>query len=140
MRYDSLVIDDIDLLITNSTNEEVIFSLINEFILMKKSMIITSTEKLNNINFTIPDLASRLKWDQILEIPELNDSDKIRVLQKNAYERGWDLTPKVCDYIMNHYKRDLYFLCNCIKFIDETSLSLKKKITIPFIKKIIEYK
>jgi len=114
--------------------------LINEFILMKKSMIVTSTEKLNNINFTIPDLASRLEWDQILEIPELNDSDKIKVLQKNAYERGWNLTPKVCDYIMNHYKRDLYFLCNCVKFIDETSLSLKKKITIPFIKKIIEYR
>ncbi len=140
LKYESLIIDDIDFLITSSTNEEDIFSLINEFILMKKSMIITSTEKLNDINFTIPDLASRLKWDQILEIPELNDSDKIKVLQKNAYERGWDLTPKVCDYIMNHYKRDLYFLCNCVKFIDEASLSLKKKITIPFIKKIIEYK
>ena len=140
LKYDSLIIDDIDFLIANNIHEENIFALINEFILMKKSMIVTSTEKLNNINFTIPDLASRLKWDQILEIPELNDSDKIKVLQKNAHERGWDLTPKVCDYIMNHYKRDLYFLCNCIKFIDETSLSLKKKITIPFIKKIIEYK
>jgi DnaA-homolog protein len=140
LKHDSLIIDDIDFLITSNNDEEDVFALINEFILMKKSMIVTSTEKLNNINFTIPDLASRLKWDQILEIPELNDSDKIKVLQKNAYERGWDLTPKVCDYIMNHYKRDLYFLCNCIKFIDETSLSLKKKITIPFIKKIIEYR
>ena len=140
LKYDFLIIDDIDFLITNNSHEENIFVLINEFILMKKSIVITSTEKLNNINFTIPDLASRLKWDQILEIPELNDSDKIKVLQKNAYERGWDLTPKVCDYIMNHYKRDLYFLCNCIKFIDEASLSLKKKITIPFIKKIIEYR
>ena len=140
LKNDSLIIDDIDFLITNIVYEENIFFLINEFILMKKSMIVTSTEKLNNINFTIPDLASRLEWDQILEIPELNDSDKIKVLQKNAYERGWNLTPKVCDYIMNHYKRDLYFLCNCVKFIDETSLSLKKKITIPFIKKIIEYR
>ena len=140
LKHNFLIIDDIDFLITNNGHEENIFVLINEFILMKKSIIVTSTEKLNNINFTIPDLASRLKWDQILEIPELNDSDKIKVLQKNAYERGWNLTPKVCDYIMNHYKRDLYFLCNCIKFIDEASLSLKKKITIPFIKKIIEYR
>ena len=140
LKHNFLIIDDIDFLITNNGHEENIFVLINEFILMKKSIIVTSTEKLNNINFTIPDLASRLKWDQILEIPELNDSDTIKVLQKNAYERGWNLTPKVCDYIMNHYKRDLYFLCNCIKFIDEASLSLKKKITIPFIKKIIEYR
>ena len=140
LKYDFLIIDDIDFLIANNNHEENIFALINEFILMKKSMIVTSTEKLNDISFTIPDLASRLRWDQIIEIPELNDSDKIKVLQKNAHERGWNLTPKVCDYIMTHYKRDLYFLCNCIKFIDETSLSLKKKITIPFIKKIIEYK
>ena len=140
LKNDSLIIDDIDFLITNATHEENIFVLLNEFILMNKSIIVTSTEKLNNINFTIPDLVSRLKWDQIIEIPELNDDDKIKVLQKNAHERGWNLTPKVCDYIMNHYKRDLYFLCNCIKFIDETSLSLKKKITIPFIKKIIEYR
>ena len=140
LKYDFLIIDDIDFLITNNTHEENIFALINEFILMKKSMIVTSTEKLNDISFTIPDLASRLRWDQIIEIPELNDSDKIKVLQKNAHERGWNLTPNVCDYIMTHYKRDLYFLCNCVKFIDETSLSLKKKITIPFIKKIIEYR
>lgn len=140
LKYDFLIIDDIDCLIDTHANEENIFSLINEFILMKKSIIITSTKNLNNINFRIPDLASRLKWDQILEIPELSDEDKIKVLQKNAHERGWSLTQKVCDYIMNHYKRDLFFLCNCIKFIDETSLSLKKNITIPFIKKIIGYR
>ncbi len=140
LKHDFLIIDDIDYLIEKFTDEENIFTLINEFILMKKSIIITSSKKLNKINFKIPDLASRLKWDQILEIPELSDTDKIKVLQKNAFERGWNLTPKVCDYIMNHYKRDLYFLCNCIKFIDEASLSLKKNITIPFIKKIIEYR
>ena len=138
--YDFLIIDDIDCLLTSFSDEENIFILINEFILMKKIIIITSTKKVDKIIFKIPDLASRLKWDQILEIPELSDDDKIKVLQKNAYERGWNLDPKVCDYIMNHYKRDLYFLCNCIKFIDEASLSLKKNITIPFIKKIIEYR
>ena len=139
-KYNFLIIDDIDCLLANFSDEESIFTLINEFILMKKIIIITSTKKVDKIIFKIPDLASRLKWDQILEIPELNDDDKIKVLQKNAYERGWNLEPKVCDYIMNHYKRDLYFLCNCVKFIDEASLSLKKNVTIPFIKRIMEYR
>jgi len=139
-KYNFLIIDDIDCLLENFSDEESIFTLINEFILMKKIIIITSTKKVDKIIFKIPDLASRLKWDQILEIPELNDDDKIKVLQKNAYERGWNLEPKVCDYIMNHYKRDLYFLCNCVKFIDEASLSLKKNVTIPFIKRIMEYR
>ena len=138
--HDLLIIDNIDKIISEHNLEEKLFILINDFILNKKCILVTSTIPLNKIQFKLPDLTSRLKWDQILEIPELTDEDKIKVLKKNAIEKGWILPDNVSDYIIRHYRRDLYFLCNCIKFIDEASLSLKKKITIPFIKNIIEYK
>ena len=135
-----MIIDNIDKIIREHDTEELLFAAINDFILNKKHILVTSTLPLDKIKFRLPDLSSRLKWDQVLTIPELTDEGKIKVLQKNAYERGWDIPNNVCDYIMSHYKRDLYFLCNCIRHIDQASLSLKKKITIPFIKKIIEYK
>ena len=137
---DLLIIDNIDKIVSKYDLEEKLFTVINDFILSKKGILATSTEPLDKIKFKLLDLSSRLKWDQVLTIPELTDNGKIKVLQKNAKERGWEIPENVCDYIMNHYKRDLYFLCNCIKFIDKASLSLKKKITIPFIKRIIEYK
>ena len=137
---DLLIIDDIDQIISEYNVEEKLFSAIDDFILNKKNILVTSTKSLDEIKFKLLDLYSRLKWDQVLQIPELPDDDKIKVLQKISRERGWVLPAHVCDYIMRHYKRDLYFLCNCIKFVDEASLSLKKKITIPFIKKIIEHK
>ena len=140
LTYDLLIIDDIDQIIYSYDIEEKLFSIINDFILNKKDILVTSSEPLNKIKFKLPDLSSRLKWDQVLIIPELTDTDKIKVLQKIAIERGWILSDNVCDYIMTHYKRDLFFLCNCVKSLDEASLSLKKKITIPFIKKIMEYK
>jgi len=138
--YDLLIIDGIDKLLSNYPCEEKIFSIINDFILEKKNILVTSTTKLNQIDFRIPDLASRLTWDLIFDIRELNDQDKIKVLKKYAKERGLSLSSSVCDYIMTHYKRDLYFLCNSIKFLDEKSLSLKRNITIPFIKNIIKLK
>ena len=138
--YDLLIIDGIDKLLSNYHCEEKIFSIINDFILEKKNILVTSTTKLNQIDFRIPDLASRLTWDLIFDIRELNDKDKIKVLKKYAKERGLSLSSSVCDYIMTHYKRDLYFLCNSIKFLDEKSLSLKRNITIPFIKNIIKLK
>ena len=138
--YDLLIIDGIDKLLSNYPCEEKIFSIINDFILEKKNILVTSTTKLNQIDFKIPDLASRLTWDLIFDIRELNDKDKIKVLKKYAKERGLSLSSSVCDYIMTHYKRDLYFLCNSIKFLDEKSLSLKRNITIPFIKNIIKLK
>tara|TARA_B100001564_G_C20401371_1_gene561368 strand:- start:48 stop:743 length:696 start_codon:yes stop_codon:yes gene_type:complete len=137
---DLLIIDNIDKIISDHNLEEKLFALVNDFILNKRSMLITSTQPLTNTCFKLPDLSSRLQWDQVLTIPELTDINKIHVLQNIAQERGWSLPNNVSDYIMSHYKRDLYFLCNAINFIDETSLSLKKKITIPFIKKIIQYK
>ncbi len=140
LAHDLLIIDDIDEIISSYMIEEKLFSIINDFILNKKNILVTSSEPLNKIKFDLPDLSSRLKWDQVLVIPELTDDDKIRVLQKIAKERGWILSDNVCDYIMSHYKRDLFFLCNSVKSLDEASLSLKKKITIPFIKKIMEYK
>ena len=139
-QYELLIVDNIDLIISNSSLEEKIFTIINEMILLKKKICITSTSILQNIKFRLPDLLSGLKSDQIINITELSDEDKIKVLQKNASERGWLLKSNVCDYIINHYKRDLFFLCGCIKYIDTTSLSLKKNITIPFIKKIMSYK
>ena len=137
---DLLIIDNIDKLINIHYLEEQLFMAVNDSILMKKSILVTSTLPIKKINFKLPDLISRLRWDQVLEISELDDNNKIKVLQKYANERGWVLEKKVCDYIMRHYRRDLYFLCNSIKNIDDASLSLKKNITIPFIKKIIEYK
>ena len=140
LAHDLLIIDDIDQIINNYEIEEKLFSVINDFILNKKNILVTSSEPLNKIKFELPDLSSRLKWDQVLIIPELTDNDKIKVLQKNSKERGWILSDNVCDYIMSHYKRDLFFLCNCVKSLDQASLALKKKITIPFIKNIMKYK
>ena len=103
-------------------------------------ILITSTINPKKIEFNIPDLLSRMSWGLNFKIKDLSDSDKIKVLKQFSHERGLILSPLVCDYIITHFKRELYYLCNSIRFLDQKSLSLKKKITIPFIKKIIELK
>ncbi len=135
-----LIIDDFDLIINNSNTEEKMFHVINDLIMRKQSILLTSSLKIGQIHFKLNDLKSRICSDQILEIKELNDLEKINLLKKIALGRGWMLTDKVSNYILNHFDRDLYFLCNVIKNIDRESLSEKKNITIPFIKKIIEIK
>ncbi|MEC9205953.1 MAG: DnaA/Hda family protein [Pseudomonadota bacterium] len=135
-----MIIDDIDLILKKFNVEEKIFTLVNDFILNNKGMLITSTINPKKIEFRIPDLLSRLSWGLSFKINDLSDLDKIKVLKKYSHERGLTLSPLVCDYIITHFKRELYYLCNSIRFLDQKSLSLKKKITIPFIKKIIELK
>ena len=133
-----LIVDDFDIIINNYNLEEKLFYIINDLMIRKKSIFLTSSVPISEIKFKLKDLKSRVCSDQILEIKELDDSEKIDLLHKIAKSRGWTLPDKVSKFILNHFDRDLYFLCNVIKNIDERSLSEKKNITIPFIKKIIK--
>ena len=133
-----LIVDDFDIIINNYNLEEKLFYIINDLMIRKKNIFLTSSVPISEIKFKLKDLKTRVCSDQILEIKELDDSEKIDLLHKIAKNRGWTLPDKVSKFILNHFDRDLYFLCNIIKNIDEKSLSEKKNITIPFIKKIIK--
>ena len=135
--YDLVVIDDIDKIISNQKNEEILFTLIDNQILHKKSSVITSTVDIKDCSINLRDLTSRLQSDKIFNINDLNDEDKIKLMIFYCSERGLEVSEKVINYIINNCSRDLYFLCAFIKTIDITSLSMKKRITIPFIKKVI---
>ncbi len=136
--YDLVVIDDIDKLLSNTANEELIFTIINNQILNKKSTLITSTKELGISDFHLNDLHSRVFSDKIYSISDLNDEDKINLMISRCSEKGLEVSEKVLNYIMNNCSRDLYFLCAFINSLDYASLSTKKRVTIPFIKQAIK--
>ncbi len=136
--YDLVIIDDIDKLLLNPDNEEILFIIINNQILNKKSTLVTSTEELKIANFSLNDLYSRLCSDKIYSISDLEDKDKINLMISHCSERGLEVSEKVLNYIINNCSRDLYFLCAFIKSLDHASLSTKRRVTIPFIKKAIK--
>tara|TARA_Y100000768_G_scaffold98329_1_gene71724 strand:- start:583 stop:1272 length:690 start_codon:yes stop_codon:yes gene_type:complete len=136
--YDLVIIDDIDKLLLNPCNEEALFTVINNQILNKKSTIVTSTKELKISDFTLNDLHSRLFSDKIYRILDLSDKDKISLMISYCSERGLEVSEKVLNYIINNCSRDLYFLCAFIKSLDYASLSTKRRVTIPFIKKAIK--
>ena len=136
--YELVIIDDIDKLLLKPSNEEKIFTVINNQILNKKSSLVTSTKELNKSDFILDDLHSRLFSDKIYSIADLSDKDKIDLMLSYCSQRGLEVSENVVNYIMNNCSRDLYFLCEFIKSIDYASLSTKRRITIPFIKKAIK--
>ena len=92
---------------------------------------------INDCGIQLKDLSSRLLSDKIFTISDLSDSDKIDMMILYCSQRGLEVHEKVLQYIMNNCSRDLYFLCALIKSLDIVSLSMRRKITIPFIKKVI---
>ena len=133
-----LILDDFEIILEKVNNEDTLFYYINEFIISKKSLLISSINSTEQITFTKKDLKSRLTSNLIFNIKEISDERKVEVLKNITEDIGWTIEENVCQYIMNHYRRDLFFLCNVLKSLDENSLALKKRVTIPFVKSIIE--
>ena len=136
--YDLLIIDDIDQLISTPIFEEKLFTILNNQILHKKPAVITSSKDISECSFTLKDLSSRLLSDKIFTINELSDSEKIKMMISLSRQRGLEIPEKSLNYIINNCNRDLFFLCAFIRNLDDVSLSTKKRITIPFIKKVID--
>ena len=136
--YDLLVIDDLDQLISTPIFEEKLFTILNNQILNKKPTVITSSRDISECSITLKDLSSRLLSDKIFTINELSDSEKIEMMISLSLQRGLVIPEKSLSYIINNCNRDLFFLCAFIRNLDDVSLSAKKRITIPFIKKVID--
>ena len=63
---------------------------------------------------------------------------KLVALENHARQRGFDLSREVGGYLLNHCSRDMIGLMRLIDHLDRGSLAAKRRITIPFIKTLLQ--
>ncbi len=84
------------------------------------------------------DLATRLAWGLVYQLHPLTDSEKAQALKNHALERGMKLPTEVIDYCLRHLRRDLPTLMAVLDALDEWSLTEKKPVTVPMLKKLLQ--
>ena len=84
------------------------------------------------------DLATRLAWGLVYQLHPLNDEEKARALKQHATERGMKLPDEVADYCLRYLRRDLPTLMAVLDALDEWSLTEKKPVTVPMLKKLLQ--
>lgn len=135
---DILAIDDIDIIAGNSDWEEQLFHLFNRFRLRPgHRLLMSGLAPPKRLGIHLPDLASRLSSGLCLPLQMLDDAGKIQLLQKRALVRGFDLSNQVAEYVMVHCDRNMHELNHILDELDTLSLAQSRKITIPFVKKIL---
>jgi DnaA family protein len=83
-------------------------------------------------------LSSRLLWGPIFQLKRLSDNDKIKALQTHAARRGMVLRDEAARYLLNHFPRNLKQLIGILDRLDRVSLAAQRRITIPFIKLVLQ--
>ncbi len=134
-----VAIDDVEAIAGDSRWEEALFHLYNR---MRDegggALIVSASSPLSSSPLRLPDLKSRLAWGLVFQLRGLDDSGKLKALQQGAQGRGLDLPDEVGGYLLRHYRRDLADLLALLERLDQVSLAAQRRLTIPFVKEVID--
>lgn len=84
------------------------------------------------------DLATRLAWGLTYQMHPLSDEEKAQALKNHAAARGMKLPDEVIDYCLRYLRRDLPNLMATLEALDEWSLTEKKPVTVPLLRKLLQ--
>lgn len=128
------VVDDV-----HTLDEEAQIELFNYFNQLRASggILITSGNAAPTQMGLRDDLATRLAWGLVYQLHPLSDEEKAKALKTHAKERGMKLPDEVVDYCLRNLRRDLPTLMAILNALDKWSLTEKKPITVPMLKKML---
>lgn len=131
-------IDDIELMAGRPDWEMAAFALFNRLWEQGGCLVVSAGTGPAATRFALADLQSRLAWGGVFRLEPLSDEDRIAALQRRARHRGLDLPVEAARYLLRRLPRDMRALCAWLDTLDVASLAAGKRLTLPFVKSVIE--
>lgn len=135
---DMVCIDELDSIADDNIWQESLFHFYNRLQEQSRYLLIAAKHNPQQLNFSLPDLISRLSSGVLFQVRELNDAERFIALQQRAHLRGLELSEEVGHFLLHHLPRDSKALFSALVQLDKASLSLKRKLTIPLVKAILK--
>jgi DnaA family protein len=137
--YDVVCFDNLESIAGNAGWELAFFIFFNCHRERGHKLLLSASSLPNELAIQLPDLKTRLNWGLTLKLQPLNDNDAIAALTFKAQQMGFEITPKIGRFLLMHYQRDLASLWALLVKLDKASLAAKRKLTLPFLKKILTH-
>ncbi|OAI48854.1 hypothetical protein AYO45_00845 [Gammaproteobacteria bacterium SCGC AG-212-F23] len=131
-------VDDIQHIAGVRLWEEAFFHLYNRILDHGGCLLIAANTVPKKLNLVLPDLASRLSASVIFQLQPLSDIEKIQTLMMRAERRGMTLSEDVCHFLLTHCPRHMSTLFAALDALDKASLAAQRKLTIPFVKTVLQ--
>ncbi len=118
--------------------EEDIFHMINHCKQENLKVLITSNLSVNDHNFKLKDLKSRLKTFYHVSISNPDDEMIKIILTKLLLEKQFIIkNPEIFEFLVKRVERSYESIYNLVDKLDKLSLEKKRQLTIPLIKEIL---
>ncbi len=132
--YECIIIDDFE----HCKDEKILYSIFNLIVQDNKYLLINSIKPINEIEFNLPDLASRSKNCIYASIENPDDELIFAIILKNFSDRQIKIEKKIINFIISRIDRSYRKIDEFIYKIDQLSLKKKKPINFNTIREILE--
>ena len=132
--HENIILDNIDYI----SDEKILYSVFNFVDQYNKYLIINSIKSINSINFSLPDLKSRLNNCIFAQIEKPDDDMIFALVLKHFSDRQIKIEKKIIEYITKRIERSYGKILDFIYKVDQFSLINKKPVDYKSIKKILE--
>jgi DnaA family protein len=137
-QLDVVCIDDVDLAAGNAEWERALFNLYLGLAEQQRHLVLAAGSPPAAIAWELPDLRSRLSAALILQLKPLNEDEHVSALRLRAALRGLEVPDETAGYLLRRCARDLRTLCALLDTLDTAALAAQRRLTVPFIKQVIE--
>lgn len=135
----AIAVEDAHILIKDETWQDFFFHVYNTMKNNGGHILFLSNVPLSQLDIPLPDLRSRMLACPHIAIHAPDDEALSGLVVKLFKDKGLTLSPDVLNYCMMRMDRSFEAAQNLVGNIDRLSLSQKRRITIPLIKKLFEF-
>ncbi|MDE0094734.1 MAG: hypothetical protein OXO49_09575 [Gammaproteobacteria bacterium] len=136
--FELVVLDSIEIWLGSKEEEKRIFELYERLQRLGNRLVITARKSVIEYEFRFIDLRSRLATFQPYQLQPLRDHEKLLLVQQLARTRGFDLSDEVLQFIFKYVGRSQTMLVHLLDTFENESITHDRRITIPFVKKVLD--
>jgi DnaA-homolog protein len=136
--FELVCIDDVQTVARRDEWERALFRLHQELEECAGRLLIAGVAQPAALAFGLRDLGSRLNGGLVLTLQPLDEREQIAAMRLRAEQRGIELPEEVAQYLSRRLPRDMASLCAFLDELDEASLSAQRRLTIPFVREVLE--
>jgi DnaA family protein len=104
------------------------------------TLLFAARENPAHVAYGLADLKSRLASSAVFAVRELNDDEQVEALNLRAHLRGFEMPAETARYLQRRFPRDMRTLCEILDTLDDAAFAAQRRITVPFIRAIVDGK
>ncbi|CAK0773681.1 DnaA-homolog protein [Gammaproteobacteria bacterium] len=136
--HEALCLDDLDAVLGQADWEKALFRLFLRLQADNGRWLAAARSPPQGLSIQLPDLRSRWMAAPAFQLRSPDDATRLIILQSTAQRRGLNLDEETACYLLHRVSRDLHSLDRLMDHLDQWSLVVQRRITIPLLRETLE--